>query len=215
MLSKVPTRGGRELGREQNAEATRRAILDAARQAFARDGYADTSLEAIVGPANLTKGALYHHFKNKAAVLEALYVEMERALARQVQAAVAACHGSAWDRMIAAVGAFFAASSEPEYVRIVLRDAPHVLGPAQSREIDQEIGLGLVIELVSSLRAEGAIRPLPVIATARVLLAAASEVAVTMASAEDPGVARREGTEVMLALLDGLRPASDDPPPAA
>ena len=54
-------------GRDVHAEDTRRSILSAARRAFARDGYANTALEAIVGPARLTKGALYHHFKNKAA----------------------------------------------------------------------------------------------------------------------------------------------------
>jgi AcrR family transcriptional regulator len=196
----------RELARrDQHAEDSRRAILAAARHAFARDGYADTALDAIVGPARLTKGALYHHFKNKAAVLEAVYVEMEEELATRVTAAVMACGGGAWDRMIAAVDAFFAASAEPAYVRIVLRDAPQVLGPLHGREIDHAIGLGLVVQLITALYDEGALRPLPIVATARVLLAAASEVAISMAYADDPELARKEGTEVVLALLDGLR----------
>jgi AcrR family transcriptional regulator len=197
---------GRELARrDQHAEDTRRAILAAARHAFARDGYAATSLDAIVGPARLTKGALYHHFKNKAALLEAVYIEMEQELARAVGTAVMQCAGTAWDRMAAAVDAFFAASSEPAYVRIVLRDAPHVLGPAHGREIDQAIGLGLVIELLDELARAGGLRPFPVVTAARILLAAASEVAVTMAYADDPELARKEGTEVLLALLAGLR----------
>ena len=97
--------------RDEHARDTRRAILAAARQAFAKNGYADTPLEAIVGPARLTKGALYHHFNSKAAVLEAVYVEMAEELARQVRAAVLACGGGAWGAMIAAVHAFFAASA--------------------------------------------------------------------------------------------------------
>src|ERR1700755_2688584 len=114
---------GRDLPRRDlHAEDTRRAILDAARREFARDGYANTALEAIVGPARLTKGALYHHFKNKAAVLEAVYVEMEQALATEVGAAVMAAEGGAWARMYAAIDAFFELSSEPAYVQIVLRD---------------------------------------------------------------------------------------------
>jgi AcrR family transcriptional regulator len=198
--------GAREPARrDQHAEDSRRAILAAARQAFARHGYADTALEAIVGPARLTKGALYHHFKNKAAVLEAVYIEMEEELAARVTAAVTGAGGSAWDRMTTAVDAFFAASGEPEYVRIVLRDAPLVLGPIHGREIDHAIGLGLVVQLITDLSAEGALRPLPIVTTARVLLAAASEVAISMAYADDPELARKEGTEVVLALLDGLR----------
>jgi AcrR family transcriptional regulator len=193
--------------RDQHADDTRRAILAAARQAFARDGYADTSLDAIVGPARLTKGALYHHFASKAAVLEAVYVEMEEELATEVKAAVLSCGGDAWARMTTAINAFFTASAEPAYVRIVLRDAPHVLGNQHGREIDHAIGLGLVIELVTALHEQGGLRPLPIVATARVLLAAASEVAMSMAHADDPEVARKEGAEVVLALLDGLRAA--------
>jgi AcrR family transcriptional regulator len=190
----------RELARrDQHASDSRRAIVAAARHAFARDGYASTALEAIVGPARLTKGALYHHFKNKAAVLEAVYIEMEEELAARVTAAVIVAGGGAWDRMTAAIDAFFAASAEPEYVRIVLRDAPLVLGPVHGREIDHAIGLGLVVQLLTDLWNEGALRSLPI------LLAAASEVAVAMAYADDPALARREGTEVLLALLDGLR----------
>jgi len=200
--------------RDQHAGDSRRAILAAARYAFARDGYANTSLDAIVGRARLTKGALYHHFKSKAAVLEAVYVEMEEELATSVQAAVMACEGGAWDQMIAAIDAFFTASAEPAYVRIVLRDAPPVLGMHHGRAIDQAIGLGLVIELVSALGRDGGLRPLSIEATARVLLAAASEVAVSMAHADDPERARREGAEVVFALLDGLRvppPRIDSP----
>lgn len=197
---------GRDLAlRDLHAEGTRRAILAAARQAFARDGYANTALESIVAPARLTKGALYHHFKNKAAVLEAVYVEMEQELASRVTTAVMGCGGGAWERMASAIDAFFEASSDPDYVRIVLRDAPHVLGPMQGREIDQAIGLGLVVQLLTDLASDGALREVPIVTTARMLLAAASEVAVAMAYAEDPATVRREGTEVLLALLSGLR----------
>jgi AcrR family transcriptional regulator len=194
--------------RDLHAEDSRQAILAAARQAFARHGYANTALESIVGPAGLTKGALYHHFKSKAAVLEAVYIEMEQELTAAVGAAVMAAEGG-WARMQAAIDAFFELSSEPAYVQIVLRDAPHVLGSGHGRELDQAIGLGLIIELLNALASEGVLRPLPVVATARILLAAASEIVVAMANSDDPALTRREGTEVLLALLDGLKSRSE------
>lgn len=194
--------------REQHADATRRAIVSAARHAFADRGYAATSLDAIVGAAGVTKGALYHHFKDKAAVLGAVYIEMEEELAIQVKAAVTACSGRAWDRMLAAIDAFFTASAAPAYTRIVMRDAPLVLDAHHGREIDLAIGLGLVTELVADLLHEAG-RALPIQITARMLLAAASEVARTMAHADDPGRARRDGTAVLVALLDGLRKPAD------
>jgi AcrR family transcriptional regulator len=191
--------------RVELAADTRRAILAAARQAFARKGYASTSLEDIVAPARLTKGALYHHFESKAAVLEALYVELGEELAARVTRAVEAASDDAWQRLVAALEAFFAGSAEPDYARIVLRDAPPVLGGRHGREIDQAIGLALVCELVEGLQRASLMPPLPVLAVSRVLLAATGELAVAMAFSDDPDAARREGTDVVLAILAGLR----------
>src|SRR5690242_4779966 len=103
--------------RAEHAEDSRRSILAAARRAFARRGFADTTLEDIVGPARLTKGALYHHFKSKAAVFEALYVAMEEELIGAVGQAIAAAGDDAWARTVAALEAFFAGSADPDYVQ--------------------------------------------------------------------------------------------------
>jgi AcrR family transcriptional regulator len=198
--------------RDENAENSRRALLDAARRVFAKKGYADASLEDIVGPARLTKGALYHHFKNKAALLEAVYVEMSEHVAAAVTEAVTAIEGDAWDRLLAALDAFFDASAEPEYVRIVLRDAPVVLGLRHGRDLDLAIGQDLVRALLADLLAEGMLPPsLPLDAAARVLLAAVSEVAIDMAYADDPRRARQEGAAVIVALLEGLRARATAP----
>lgn len=191
--------------REAHADDTRRALLAAARRVFARRGYREASLDDIAERARLTKGALYHHFPSKAALFEAVYVELESELAVGVTRALTAAVGDPWSAMLAALDAFFAASTEPDYLQIVLRDAPHVLERRHGREIDQAIGLGLVVELVAGLTASGLVRPLPATTTARVLLAAASEVAMAIADAPDPDATRREGTEVIVALLEGLR----------
>jgi AcrR family transcriptional regulator len=191
--------------RVDHVEDTRRAILAAARRAFAKKGYADTSLEDIVSPARLTKGALYHHFSSKAAVFEALYVEMSNQLLAQVSAAVTEAGDDPWQQTIAALYAFFDASAESDYVRIVLHDAPHVLGPIHGRELDQAIGLTFVIEMVRGLREAGLLPDLPVAATARMLLAVTGELAIAMAYAEDQEQARKDGTQVVLTLLESLR----------
>ncbi|MFT3928609.1 MAG: TetR/AcrR family transcriptional regulator [Myxococcales bacterium] len=196
--------GKKPLRRDQHSEDTRRAILEAARKAFAEKGYAETSLEDIVAPARLTKGALYHHFQSKAAVLEALYVEMEEQLVTHVQARMANASDDSVSRIEAALDAFLDASSEPAYVRIVLRDAPNVLGQTRGRALDHAIGLDLVLALVTSLREEGMMPDLPIEATARMLLTAASEVVVSMAHSDDPEHVRREGRAVVLAIFEGF-----------
>jgi AcrR family transcriptional regulator len=53
---------------------TRRCILDEAALAFARSGYAGTSLNDVIAATGLTKGAFYFHFPSK----EALAIEVFR-----------------------------------------------------------------------------------------------------------------------------------------
>lgn len=44
---------------------TRRELVDSALHLFEQDGFDRTTLQQIVGRANLTKGAFYHHFESK------------------------------------------------------------------------------------------------------------------------------------------------------
>src|SRR5688500_4173058 len=61
------------------SERTRSALLDTARSRFATDGYAATSTPAIVEEAGVSRGALYHHFSDKAELFQAV-VERERGM---------------------------------------------------------------------------------------------------------------------------------------
>jgi hypothetical protein len=115
---------------------------------------------------------------------------------------------SAMVRVAAAFEAFFDASADPVYQRIVLRDAPLVLDRSQGRRLDHAIGLGLVVELIESLRREGLVGDLPLEMTARVFLAAVCEVAMSAADAEDPRAVRRDGTIVLGAIIEGVRLAT-------
>lgn len=55
----------RRLTREESKEATRRALLDAAAQVFARHGFHGASIDMVAESAGYTKGAVYAHFKTK------------------------------------------------------------------------------------------------------------------------------------------------------
>jgi AcrR family transcriptional regulator len=62
----------------EQGEATRHALLDAARTLFGEQGYAATSLDEVVSAANVTKGALYHHFAGKQQLFAAVYEQVKR-----------------------------------------------------------------------------------------------------------------------------------------
>src|SRR5579885_2891538 len=59
------------------AESPRRALLDSARSLFGERGYAGTSVDEVVRHAGLTKGALYHHFRDKDDLFRAVVEEVK------------------------------------------------------------------------------------------------------------------------------------------
>jgi AcrR family transcriptional regulator len=191
----------------EQAEATRAALLAAARELFAERGYAAVGTEEIVRSARVTRGALYHHFKGKddlfRAVVEVVEAELTQRIA--VQAAEAASGGDPLEALRAGANAFLDASLEPEVQRIIMLDAPAVLGWEAWHEIGERYGLGLTMGVLQAAIDAGAIAPLPVRPLAYILIGALDEAAILVARAEDVEATRREVGEIIEALISGLR----------
>jgi AcrR family transcriptional regulator len=198
----------RPRGRQaEQSEATRRALIAAARKLFAERGYAAVATEEIVRAAGLTRGALYHHFGGKKDLLEAVYLQVETELTERIATeALAGTPGSPVDAMRAGAAQFLEACTEPEVQRIVLLDAPAVLGWDRWREIATEQGLGLIEASLKAAMEAGAISPAPLRPLAHLLMGALDEGAMLVARAEDPERAKAEVMEILDALIDGLRP---------
>jgi AcrR family transcriptional regulator len=189
----------------ERAEATRGALIEAARPLFAERGYADVSAEEIVRAAGVTRGALYHHFEGKRELFAAVYEQVEVELAERIAAgALGANAASPLEAMRAGVEMFLAASSEVETQRIVLIDGPSVLGWDRWREIAAKHGLGLIEATLQAAIDAGAIEPQPVRPLAHVLMGALDEAAMLVARADDPNSARAEVGETLERLLRGL-----------
>jgi AcrR family transcriptional regulator len=188
----------------ERAGATRGALISAARGLFGERGYAEVGTEEIVRAAGLTRGALYHHFGGKQDLLEAVYEEIEAETTQQVAKVVLGSEmTSPLAAMRAGIEVFLESCAEQEVQRIVLHDAPAVLGWERWREIAAANGLGLIeASLVAAIDA-GEIRPLPVRAMAHLLLGALDEAAMLIARSEDPEE-RAEVTAVLLALLESF-----------
>src|SRR5919198_2496978 len=75
---KAATKAAGKAGRKaEQSETTRKALLDAARELFAERGYTAVSTEEIVQRAGVTRGALYHHFRDKQDLFRAVYEQLE------------------------------------------------------------------------------------------------------------------------------------------
>lgn len=185
--------------------ATRAALIAAARELFAEHGYASVATEQIVKRAGVTRGALYHHFDGKRDLLRAVYEQIESELARRLGEAAEPGAGSL-ETLATGAELFLDACLEPEVQRIALHDAPAVLGWEEWREIGARYGLGLIEALLSAGMEAGEIRRQPLTSLSHALLGALDEVAMLVARAEDPVVARAEAGETIAGLVEALRP---------
>jgi AcrR family transcriptional regulator len=189
----------------ERSEATRDALIAAARVLFAERGYAAVGTEEIVRAAGVTRGALYHHFDGKRDLFEAVYERIEVELAQRI--AVGALDAGAaepLEAMRAGAEMFLKAATEPEAQRIVLLDGPSVLGWDRWREIAAEHGLGLIEATLQAAIEAGAIAEQPVRPLAHVLMGALDEAAMLVARAEDPELMRAEVGRTLDSLLAGL-----------
>lgn len=196
----------------ERSEATRAALIRAARPLFAERGYANVGTEEIVRAAGVTRGALYHHFGGKRDLFEAVYEQIEAELAERIAAgAIAANPDSPLEAMRAGAEMFLQACTEPEAQRIVLLDGPSVLDWDRWREIAAKHGLGLIEASLEAAIEAGAIEPQPVRPLAHVLMGALDEAAMLVARAEDPELMREQvgrTFDTLIGALGAARPAS-------
>ena len=190
---------------------TRAALIAAGRRLFADQGFAGVGTEAVVHEADVSRGALYHHFRDKAELFAAVLADVEREVTEQLAAVALADNsdGGFVEVMMRSVDAWLDACERPEVQRIVLIDGPSVLGWVRWREICQPFVLGLVETALSQGMQDGTLDPQPVKPLAHLLLAVADEAAMYVVTHPDPVGARAEILAIVRRLLESLTRADD------
>ena len=205
-LTQEPLARGRK---EDQSARTRQALIEAARGLFARHGYAATGTEEIVHAAGVTRGALYHHFVDKRDLFEAVYTDLQNDLRdRIVAAARSDPDAPTRERFRRGVNEYLDHSMEPTVRRIVLIDAPAVLGWERWRAIDSEYALGLLKSVMLKAREEGLLVDGDSDTLAHLMLGVVSEASQVIAGAIDVEAARREVGRDVDHLLGSLFAAS-------
>lgn len=188
----------------RNSHATRVALIRVARNLFAKHGYAETATEHVVRRARVTRGALYHHFRDKQDLFMAVFQEEHRRLAARA-AEAASKESEPWSALMAGCDAFLEACLDPEIRQIVLIDAPAVLGAEGWRESDQSVYLASVKARIKASIDAGLIAPQPVDPLAHMILGSYNEAALVIAHAQDKQTARRQVGEVAARIWNSLR----------
>jgi AcrR family transcriptional regulator len=188
----------------QRLEATRTAVVGAARELFGRQGYVETTVDEIAAAAGVAKGAVYHHFPTKERLFETVFEATTAALAARV-AEAAATAADVLDTLSIGTEAYFEACSTGATAQIILKDGPAVLGWERWREVDgahfgRIMPAVLKAAMEQQLIARQSIEPL-----ARLLLGAATEAAAACAASASPAETGLEHAAAFRSLVEGLR----------
>ncbi|MEA2441676.1 MAG: hypothetical protein QOH76_3100 [Thermoleophilaceae bacterium] len=177
--------------------------MKAARELFAERPYADVGTEEIVRRANVTRGALYHHFADKRDLFRAVHEQLEAELVDSIGRQLAESAGTdPLEGLRTGVRSYLDACEDPSFARVTLIDAPSVLGWAEWRRIDEAYALRLVVLGLEGAMEAGALRRQPVEPLAHLLLGTMGEAGLRVAN----GDGKRDEVEgALMALLDGLR----------
>ena len=189
--------------RAAQREATVSALVTEARQRFARDGYASVRIDDIVSSLGITKGALYHHFKNKKGLFRAVVCEVQQDVGRQVEDAARSC-ATPWEELVEGSKTFILASIEPNVRRIMLVDAPAVLGWHEWRALDESSSMVLLADILKTLMEQKIIAKQPVEPLSHLLSGAMNEAALWLAET-DPPDALENTMKTLTKLLESLR----------
>lgn len=183
----------------ERSENMRAALIEAGRRLFVENGYAATGTPDIVAAAGVTRGALYHHFEDKKALFAAIVAEEERRVVDEIES-TAASSGNARDALLDGARAYFDAMAVPGRTRLLLLDAPAVLGVEASRELDGENSEASLRSGLAALFAENAASAelLDVFTT---LISAAFDRA---ALAIEGGESRGDYEKAIAALINGV-----------
>ncbi|WP_232680535.1 TetR/AcrR family transcriptional regulator [Nocardioides sp. R-C-SC26] len=208
LVTKVPrVPGVPSTGRRASYSAsTKRALVDVAERLFTENGYASTSLDSIVAGAEVTKGALYHHFSGKQALFEAVFERVEQESSRQIQKALKG-RKDPWQKALAGLRGFLAVVCEPAYRRIVIQEGPAVLGYERYREQEERSTFANVLDIVESVLEAGTWRLDEEMKQtfARIFFGALSTAGETVSTADDPAVAAERVEAAIGFMLAGFQ----------
>ena len=195
---------GTKVTKTAQTAATKTRLEKVARDLFAARGFEAVSAEELVAKADVTRGALYHHYDGKeglfAAVVETVMQELHAELARG-----SAGEGDPLRALQQGIGVFLKACSEPAMQQILLIDAPAVLGWQRWRELDAKYGMGLLRQALSAAVAMGSLHQRDVDILAHLLLGAITEVAMLAARSPNPAKARKAAERALVAIIEGCR----------
>ena len=183
-------------------EETRALLLATARKVFTERGYADTSMDDLTAQAGLTRGALYHHFGDKKGLFKAVAQQIDAELDAQL-AQVFEQADSHWQGFKDQCRLYLEMALQVEVQRILLRDAPSVLGSQYVQNTQSVCCLSMAAMLQGLMDTEVIQRTDPE-ALARLIQGGLMDAAFWIAEADNPPQRLAAALDSLDLMLRGL-----------
>jgi AcrR family transcriptional regulator len=189
--------------RARHVEETRSALVAAGRALFGNQGFAATSVDDLAAEAGVTTGALYHHFRTKTDLFAAVFEQVHEELLVRAASAIAGAR-THLTRLLKAFDSFLDAVLEPDVARIVVLDAPAVLGLERFTELDERYVAMAIVDMLKAAGEAGELRVRDPETLTRLLLGALTRGGMLIANAADQRRTRNAVARTLHDLLAGL-----------
>ncbi len=187
------------------SEGAKEALVEAAHALFMERDYDLVSIDEILRRSGVSRGALYHHFPSKLDLFRSVYEASERRVIARIVAEIPAGSSPA-EALVAGARAYLRhCEIDEEMRRIGLAQSRAVLGWEGWRAAATELGIGVVLGLVTAAIEAGELPPHEPETTALILLGALIEAAMPIVVAEDRAAARERSEAVIVDLFLGIR----------
>ncbi|AMT70937.1 TetR/AcrR family transcriptional regulator [Mycobacteroides immunogenum] len=191
--------------RERYAALTRSAIVEAARMLFVDRGFDDTSVDDIADAAQVSKGAIYHHFKDKQEIFIDVYRDATKGVIENVVKVLIDVPAGSWDRIEAAASAVIKGYTDNREPRVLVRQVMGVLGAERTQALEGELALPLIRTLLTEAEENGELRDLSIEKASQLIFRVLCESSLLIANSADYTEAAQEVETVMLYMFAGLR----------
>lgn len=193
-----------KLAKADQAELTKSKLISVAKRYFTKYGYAHTASEDIVAAAQVTRGALYHHFNGKEGLFIAVLIEIQISIRHTVEIDIRKT-SSSFEKLQQFCHSYVKALNQPDVLQISLIDAQTVIGWHKWNELNEQYSLQLLMEIIDELVATHIIKPYTVVSLTTLLAGAMHQIVLWSVGQKHPDIALAEATAALEEMLLSLR----------
>lgn len=139
---------------KQRSDTTRSNLLAAFRGAFLERGYDNTPVQSVLEQTGLSKGALYHHFRSKTDIIEALFEHESRSAIDRVLNQLDP-QAPPLSRLLSACVEWTREVRKPDVSKILFEIGPSALGARRAKQIEDNYSLKHIEGLLAEAAASG------------------------------------------------------------